>query len=307
MIQSLESFLFQSDLVHVHYKDFPPIDMKRDDMIDPIISGNKWRKLKFTLMDAQAKGKTHLISFGGAHSNHVLALSEAAARFGFRATAFIRGEEIKNNPSLMLQMAMLNGMELRYVSRQDYLNKLQLYAEHYANDPQTYFVDEGGVSLKGLEGVAEIIDELPKTYDHIFVAAGTGCTAAGLATALQQRNRTTIVHAIAVQATFDHLQHKFSELQVATKNVQFHATPEYGSYGQHTPEIIRFCNEFMTKTGIPLDAIYTAKALLFTYRYMKEMEMQGSCLFIHTGGILGNLGKIKAFEKDWQSNSISPK
>ena len=101
--------------------------LKRDDLIHPFISGNKWRKLKYTLQDAVQKNKTHLISFGGAYSNHLNALACAAATFGFKATAFVRGEAISNQ---MLALNKLWGMELIFVDRTAYKNKIEWKIKH---------------------------------------------------------------------------------------------------------------------------------------------------------------------------------
>src|SRR6201996_3407132 len=105
--------------------------IKRDDLIHPIISGNKWRKLKYVLNQAQAENKTHLVTFGGAYSNHLLATAAAAARFGFKATGFVRGEEV-NNDTLFL--CRLHGMDLRFVDRESYRDKQALFQTHYGDD-----------------------------------------------------------------------------------------------------------------------------------------------------------------------------
>src|SRR5277367_2020142 len=91
--------------------------IKRDDLIHPIISGNKWRKLKYLLKKARAENKTHLITFGGAYSNHLLATAAAAARFGFKATGIVRGEPVDNNT---LFLCRLHGMTLIFTDRESY-------------------------------------------------------------------------------------------------------------------------------------------------------------------------------------------
>src|SRR5258708_325991 len=118
--------------------------IKRDDMIHPIISGNKWRKLKYLLKQAQAENKKHLVTFGGAYSNHLLATAAAAAKFGFKSTGFVRGEEV-NNDTLFL--CRLHGMNLIFTDRESYRDKQALFTKYFANNPDTYFIDEGGASL----------------------------------------------------------------------------------------------------------------------------------------------------------------
>src|SRR5437588_159046 len=149
--------------------------IKRDDLIHPIISGNKWRKLKYLLKQAHTENKTHLVTFGGAYSNHLLATAAAAAKFGFRSTGFVRGEEI-NNDTLFL--CRLHGMNLKFTDRESYRNKISLFNKHFAGDSEAFFIDEGGASELAVQGCSELVNELTDTYNHIFCACVTGTTAA---------------------------------------------------------------------------------------------------------------------------------
>src|SRR5579872_1725382 len=145
--------------------------IKRDDLIHPIISGNKWRKLKYLLKQAQIEKKKHLVTFGGAYSNHLLATAAAAAKFGLKSTGFVRGEEV-NNDTLFL--CRLHGMNLIFTDRESYRDKQALFRKYFENDSHAYFIDEGGASPLGAKGVSELVDELVETYDHIFCPTGTG-------------------------------------------------------------------------------------------------------------------------------------
>src|ERR1700759_396846 len=120
------------------------IFIKRDDLIHPIISGNKWRKLKYLLKQAQTENKTHLVTFGGAYSNHLLATAAAAAKFGFKSTGFVRGEEV-NNDTLFL--CRLHGMNLIFTDRESYRDKPALFTKHFVDDSNAFFIDEGGASV----------------------------------------------------------------------------------------------------------------------------------------------------------------
>src|SRR3978361_2093194 len=115
--------------------------IKRDDLIHPIISGNKWRKLKYLLKQARAENKSHLITFGGAYSNHLLATAAAAAKFGFKATGIVRGEEVTNDT---LFLCRLHGMELLFADRESYRDKPALFNKYFADAPDAFFIDEGG-------------------------------------------------------------------------------------------------------------------------------------------------------------------
>ena len=158
----------------VYFKSLNGISVKRDDLIDPYISGNKWRKLKYILQDVLQNNKNHLVTFGGAYSNHLVATAAAAARNNLRSTAFVRGENVENE---MLLLCKLFGMQLIFVDRESYKNKAELFSSHFGDDEKAYFINEGGASPEATIGCAEIIDELTVTYDHIFCAAGTGTTA----------------------------------------------------------------------------------------------------------------------------------
>jgi 1-aminocyclopropane-1-carboxylate deaminase len=151
--------------------------IKRDDLIHPVISGNKWRKLKYSLIKAQAEGKNHLVTFGGAYSNHLLATAAAAAKFGFKTTGIVRGEEVQNDT---LFMCSLHGMQLLFTDRESYRDKPALFQKYFADDSNAFFIDEGGASVEAAKGCSELIAELPQAYTIIICACGTGTTAAGI-------------------------------------------------------------------------------------------------------------------------------
>src|SRR6202012_1858256 len=169
--------------------------IKRDDLIHPLISGNKWRKLKYLLKKAAEQNKTHLVTFGGAFSNHLLATAAAAAKFGFWSTGIVRGEEVENDT---LFLCRLHGMQLIFVDRESYRDKLSLFDQYFGDDPSAFFIDEGGASAEGAQGCAELVNELTETYDHIFCACGTGTTAAGIINGLQRYKLKTQFNAVPV-------------------------------------------------------------------------------------------------------------
>src|SRR6185437_8310815 len=169
--------------------------IKRDDLIHPIISGNKWRKLKYLLKRARAENKTHLVTFGGAYSNHLLATAATAAKFGFKSTGIVRGEEVANDS---LFLCRLHGMNLIFADRESYRDKHALFEKYFSDNAEAFFIDEGGASAEGAQGCSELIDELTETYEHIFCACGTGTTAAGIINGIEQHNLATQFHAVSV-------------------------------------------------------------------------------------------------------------
>ncbi|WP_325639270.1 1-aminocyclopropane-1-carboxylate deaminase/D-cysteine desulfhydrase [Parapedobacter sp.] len=287
-IESLDFSLFSDRSLTVH--------IKRDDKIHPFISGNKWRKLKYVLQAARHAGKTHLVTFGGAWSNHLLATACAGATFGFKTTGFVRGEAV-SNPNLSL--CKIYGMALRFVDRTAYRDKPRLYEQYTATDQRAYFIDEGGYSVDGARGCAEIIDELPHTYDHIFCACGTGTTLAGLYHGCISRGLDTRLHGVTVLAggNFipDAIRALYPEMQLdgLTSHTDYH----FGGYAKTTPVLHTFIKEFTAQTGILIEPVYTGKLLYGVFDLAKRDYFREGAriLVIHTGGLTGILGLHEQF------------
>lgn len=273
---------------------FSRLFVKRDDMIDPYISGNKWRKLKYALQKAKAEDKNHLVTFGGAYSNHLVATAAAAARSGFKASAFVRGEEVKNE---MLLICSLYGMQLIFTDRESYKNKKDLFDQHFGPDRNAYFIDEGGSSPEAIVGCAEIIEELTETYDHIFVAAGTGTTAAGLLSGIQQQKLHTKLHVIPVLKNGGFIKNDIAQFVDVSHHLLLHTDYHFGGYAKTNPELIQFLRNFTQKTGMLIDPVYTAKMFyaIMDLGTKGSMDHDDKILAIHTGGLLGLLGMKDKF------------
>ncbi|MBP6732704.1 MAG: pyridoxal-phosphate dependent enzyme, partial [Chitinophagales bacterium] len=159
--------------------------IKRDDLIHPLVQGNKWRKLKYNLLNAREEGQHTLVTFGGYYSNHIYATAAAAKLFNFKAIGIIRGEEpvVKSET---LQFALAQGMQLVYVERATYDRKEDdsFIGELKMRYGPFYYVPEGGTNLLALKGVSEIINEIEIDFDVICTACGTGGTLAGLVAGL---------------------------------------------------------------------------------------------------------------------------
>lgn len=267
------------------------VDLKRDDLIHPFISGNKWRKLKYPLYEAQRQGKTRLVSFGGAWSNHLLALACAGAKFGFGTLAFVRGEEV-SNPNLSL--CRLFGMELRFVSRSAYRDKAALFAGYASRDERAFFVDEGGFGPDGAKGCEELVDELEETYDHIFCACGTGTTLAGLHNGIARKGWATQLHGVPVLAGGDFIRDSMETLTHGTTSgrVMLHTGYHFGGYAKTGPALNTFIGHFCKRTGILIEPVYTGKLCyaVFDLAERGHFSFGDRILIIHTGGLIGILG-----------------
>jgi 1-aminocyclopropane-1-carboxylate deaminase len=264
--------------------------IKRDDLIHPYISGNKWRKLKYLIQTAQLKNKKTLVTFGGAYSNHLLATACAAALKGFKSVGFVRGEELDaSNHTLFLCEQF--GMKIIFVDRISYLNKPALFEKYFSNTNDAFFIDEGGRSDEAILGCSELIDELPQTFDHIVLAAGTGSTFCGILKGCAIHNLSTKVHAVVVHKGIQEIvDYTIAKTTYAHYSIQdnYH----FGAYAKTSPDLISFMKKFQQATGILLDPVYTAKALYALYDLIQQGVIQAKekVLFIHTGGLIGNLG-----------------
>lgn len=300
---SLEIFSPVHQLQHRLFDDTGlKVFIKRDDLIHPIISGNKWRKLKYPLIKAQSDNKSHLVTFGGAYSNHLLATAAAAARFGFKATGFVRGEEV-NNDTLFL--CKLHGMQLIFTDRESYRDKPALFQRYFSDNADAFFIDEGGASAEAARGCSELVAELPQVYQHIFCACGTGTTAAGIINGINQHQLPTIFNAIPVLKNGEFMRDeigRYAPLPTLAEgeglsNFQLHTGYHFGGYGKTTPELIDFVKTFIAETGILIEPIYTGKMFyaIFDLARRGYFAPGSEILAIHSGGIWGLLGMKEKF------------
>ncbi len=268
--------------------------IKRDDLIHPFISGNKWRKLKYNLEKATLSKKNHLISFGGAYSNHILALAAAGAKFGFKTTAFIRGEEVKNE---MLRLCQIFGMQLIFVTREAYQYKRNLYNTYFSDEKDTFFIDEGGAGKDAEKGCREIINELKQHYDYIFCAAGTGTTAAGIINSIIPLQHNTSFHVVPVLKGYEILKNDINNLLDNSYNYHIQDNYHFGGYAKTKPELINFIKYFASETGILTDPVYTGKVAYCIHDLIQKdfFPPNSKILMIHTGGLFGILGMLDRF------------
>lgn len=270
------------------------VDVKRDDMIHPFISGNKWRKLKYIIEKAKAENATHLVTFGGAWSNHILATACICASVGFKSTAYIRGEDVKNP---VLQLCRVFGMNLIFTDRETYKNKKALFKKQHSEDPSTFFVDEGGYSLEGAKGCEEIVFDLPLQYDHIFCASGTGATLAGIVKGAEKHQPNALVHGIPVLKGGDFIKSNALKLYPDLKDFKIHLDYHFGGYAKSKPALIDFIKEFCSATGILIEPVYTGKTFFAVLDLIEKNKFNAGdkILIIHTGGLTGFLGKADLF------------
>lgn len=267
-------------------------DVLRLDKIHPMISGNKWFKLKYYIENAKKSNIKRLVSYGGAYSNHLLALAAAARINGFTSTGYIRGEK-PNILSPILLLASQFGMELRFLSRREYDNKKRSVALHPTedNDQETFSIPEGGAGVDGIRGAEEILSVLPlKKYSHICCAAGTGTTLAGIINSAESNQK--IIGVSVLKGTHDFQPLNILSIKNLSKlgNVQMIHEDHFGGYAKWNQILIDFMNRVFEESGIPTDIVYTGKLFYSISRMSMEKSFSpGShILILHSGGLQGN-------------------
>lgn len=269
--------------------------IKREDLTDPYISGNKFRKLKYNLLEAKNMGHHTILTFGGAFSNHIHAVAYAGYKFGFKTIGIIRGEE-KLPLNATLKEAHAFGMHLHYIARSKYKNKLdpKFNAELISNFGKYYLVPEGGSNVLAVKGSSEMIDEDVLTFNHICCASGTGGTLAGIIAGLNGKNKVWGFPALKNAGFLKEIIHDLIlNYNAATYNnwnliLDYH----FGGYAKYNWDLISFINSFKKKHNIQLDPIYTGKLLYGIYDLVRKgfFDKGDRILAIHTGGLQGIKG-----------------
>jgi 1-aminocyclopropane-1-carboxylate deaminase len=273
-------------------------DIKRDDLIDPVISGNKWRKLEYNLLKAEELHKVGVLTFGGPFSNHLIATAKAASNRNLLSIGVVRGEELNVHSNSTLEACASFGMELIFISRSEYQNKEDpYYLKELASKHAEYFiVPEGGRNYYGVIGCQQILKETKNDYNHVYLAGGTGTTAAGVLLSVPE---DTIVHCISVLKG-DFLYNDIKQLVFEVLNdaqlVQDYMQRlnmvndgHFGGYAKVPQVLLNFINSIYENAQVKLDPIYTGKAF---YKMVKDFEsgtvkVGDKALFIHTGGLQG--------------------
>ena len=265
--------------------------IRREDLIHPFVSGNKFRKLKYNLLEAKNQKKTTLLTFGGAFSNHIAATAFAGKQNGFNTIGIIRGDELasKINENPTLKFAQENGMVFEFVSREAYrLKESDDFIENLKNNyGDFYVIPEGGTNDLAVKGCEEILKEDDSFFDFICSSIGTGGTISGIINSALPHQKVLGFPSLKG----DFLQkdiRKFAHKENWTLISDYH----FGGYGKVSIELIEFINSFYKKNDIPLDPIYSGKMVfgvidLIHQGYFPE---NSKILMIHTGGLQGIQG-----------------
>lgn len=263
------------------------LNMFRLDLLHPITGGNKIFKLKYNLEKAIRGSHDHIITFGGAYSNHIAATALACHNAGIKCTGIIRGEEVTNH---VLEFARDHRMNLKFISRVEYRNKridefLKKLEKEFGN---FYLIPEGGNNFEGVLGCREIQILIPEKVDCVCLPVGTGATMAGILLGNVSQYKMIGFSALRSGGQKENIINylKNSEVKVHPEwqlNESFH----FGGYAKKTVELENFIRTFQLKHKIPLDFVYNGKMMFGIFDMMsKGLFKKGTnILAIHTGGI----------------------
>ncbi|OQP43219.1 hypothetical protein A4H97_13205 [Niastella yeongjuensis] len=273
------------------YRKNVAIDVLRLDLIHPVISGNKWFKLKYHLQEALQQNKKGILTFGGAWSNHLVATALACAQANLASIGIIRGER----PAVLsdtLQEVQDYAMQLRFISRDKYANEAAIIPELQDMFTDYYIVPQGGQSHLGVLGAAEIarLTQI-ESYSHICCAAGTGTMLAGLVHAALPQQQVIGISSLKIPDDENNSLNSFVRPYASNpKQYAIFYDYHFGGYARKTDELISFMNSTYQQHELPTDFVYTGK-LLFGVKHLVQTDyfQPGSrLLLVHSGGLQGN-------------------
>jgi len=277
--------------LHIQFPNNISVTIKREDLIHPIVSGNKYRKLKYNLLQAKNENKETLLTFGGAFSNHIAAVAFAGKENGFKVIGIIRGDELRDkiteNPTL--KFAQECGMQFEFVSREAYRHKTD---SSFLDDLKQkfgdfYLVPEGGTNDLAIKGCQEILTDEDSQFDYVCCAVGTGGTISGIINSALPHQKVLGFPALKGDFLKD-------EIRIFAKNENWDLITDYhfGGYGKVNLELIDFINCFSIENQILLDPVYTGKMVFGVIDMIQKdyFPAHSNILLIHTGGIQGIQG-----------------
>lgn len=285
--------------IHINFQNDISLTIKREDLIHPFISGNKFRKLKYNLIQAKAENKKTILTFGGAFSNHIAAVAFAGKEYGVKTIGLIRGEElldkIEENPTL--KFAQENGMQFEFVSREDYRlkNEISFLENLKQKFGDFYLVPEGGTNELAIKGCEEILTAEDAVFNYVCCAVGTGGTISGLINSAYPDQKILGFPALKGDFLKD-------EIRIFAKKDNWDLISDYhfGGYGKINLELIEFINAFFEENEVPLDPIYTGKMVfgVIDLIHKNYFPAHSKILLIHTGGLQGIDGmNLKLMQK----------
>ncbi|MBZ9632114.1 pyridoxal-phosphate dependent enzyme [Salegentibacter sp. LM13S] len=271
------------------------LHLKREDLLHPEVSGNKFRKLKYNILEAKKQEKKTLLTFGGAYSNHIAATAAAGKISGLNTIGVIRGEELGEDlEKTLAQNRTLNfahscAMQFNFVSREAYREKETLEFQQKLNEEfgEFYLIPEGGTNELAIKGCEEILSEKDKEFDFIAASVGTGGTLSGLINASTENQKILGFPALKGDFLSEEIK-KYSTKNNWELILNYH----FGGYAKVDSHLINFINKFKEKYQIQLDPVYTGKLVFGIFDLIKTgyFPSGSKILAVHTGGLQGIQG-----------------
>ena len=267
------------------------VAIKREDLIHPFVSGNKFRKLKYNLLEAKKEKHETVLTFGGAFSNHIAAVAYAGKENGFKTIGIIRGEELQDkiteNPTLLF--AQNCGMQFEFISREEYRSKNETsFLENLKQQfGAFYLIPEGGTNALAIMGCQEILTPEDAEFDYICCSIGTGGTISGIINSVLPHQKVLGFPALKGDFLKDEIRNF-----VHNDNWELMNEYHFGGYAKVNPVLIQFINQFYAENKIPLDPIYTGKMVFGVLDLIQKNYFRAGSkiLLIHTGGLQGIQG-----------------
>ncbi len=287
-----------SPLVEMLFKDFSDYTLyaKRDDLINPFISGNKYRKLKYNLIKAIEDGAKEIVAFGGAFSNLLHSLSYISSKLNINATFYIRGDGYDpDNPTL--KFIKDNGVKLNFLSRTEFraIRTDDFFKKIMDKHPDSYIIPEGGSNNLAVPGSAEIVDEiteqLVKSPDYIVMDLGTGGTFAGVLSKLDSKTKLVGISAIKGVNWHKTLTKIFNgdTSFIEKDNWEIFEDYNFNGFARFNDELIDFINNFKKNYGVQLEPIYSGKLVFGMFDLLRKnhFEKGSTIVWVHGGGLQG--------------------
>lgn len=293
MVTIHESEPYIQPLNEIWYKPYvDEVSMLRLDVIHPVISGNKWYKLKWNIKHAIENGFTGVLTFGGGYSNHLIATAATAYAYGLKSIGIVRGSYTNSHVTSTLKTCAEYGMQLVFVTKGTYRSMQDKESLHdLQKEYSDYFIiPEGGANEWGREGAMEIARYIPESYTHICISVGTGTSFTGL--------RNTLLNHQYLYGYIPMKERNYLELSIRenilsanNRHWQLFNNWHFGGFGKRNDELIQFMNHFYEVNKIPLDIVYTGKMMAGIYEQLHEGYFSATAriLCIHTGGLQGNV------------------
>jgi 1-aminocyclopropane-1-carboxylate deaminase len=278
------------DVLHDFFDDGNSLAVLRLDLPDPLAGGNKSFKLKYNLEEMKWRRLNRLLTFGGAFSNHIAAVANAGRKNNFETTGIIRGDELNADSNAILKYASGCGMKLIFVSREEYRrrNDPEFIDELLQQYGPAYVLPEGGSNEFAVKGTKEILSEATDPFDAIVCPVGTGATVAGIIAAAKPHQEITGIAVLEGAAYLEREVERLLQNEIIRAKWSIEHGFTFGGYARSSAELEKFVAEMQAKYDLPLDLVYSGKAL-FALREMKKGTGK-QFLFIHTGGYAFSAG-----------------